>query len=290
LLPAALQGAAGPCLVHEDRPCDAPPARDALALGQRAEAGLVRAGQAQASVAAAFLPSPDHPCFDILRDQGISTEDELVLRRVLQADGKSRAFINDQPVSVALLKRLGATLVEVQGQHEQVGLADPATHAGLLDAFGTLDGERSATASASTANKGSISAAAAPTTAALAAPLPRTPHACTSSASSTTNIPAGRRSPSTGSFQQLDVVAAPATPKCPQVSSSNGASSTSASCARSASTLLTAQQRSPDSVSIEGEPQPRTLKAPHNASFRRHCELHACARSASAAPATPGAR
>jgi DNA repair protein RecN (Recombination protein N) len=119
-----------------------------LALGQRAEAGLVRAGQAQASVAAAFLPSPDHPCFDILRDQGISTEDELVLRRVLQADGKSRAFINDQPVSVALLKRLGATLVEVQGQHEQVGLADPATHAGLLDAFGALDGERSATASA----------------------------------------------------------------------------------------------------------------------------------------------
>jgi len=71
-----------------------------LALGQRAEAGLVRAGQAQASVAAAFLPSVDHPCFDILRDQGISAEDELVLRRVLQADGKSRAFINDQPVSV----------------------------------------------------------------------------------------------------------------------------------------------------------------------------------------------
>jgi len=119
-----------------------------LALGHRAEAGLVRAGQTQASVAAAFLPSPDHPCFDILRDQGISAEDELVLRRVLQADGKSRAFINDQPVSVALLKRLGATLVEVQGQHEQVGLADPATHAGLLDAFGALDGERSATASA----------------------------------------------------------------------------------------------------------------------------------------------
>ena len=119
-----------------------------LALGQRAEAGLVRAGQAQASVAAAFLPSADHPCFDILRDQGISAEDELVLRRVLQADGKSRAFINDQPVSVALLKRLGATLVEVQGQHEQVGLADPTTHAGLLDAFGALDAERAATAAA----------------------------------------------------------------------------------------------------------------------------------------------
>ena len=119
-----------------------------LALGQRAEAGLVRAGQAQASVAAAFLPSADHPCFEILRDQGISAEDEVVLRRVLQADGKSRAFINDQPVSVTLLKRLGAMLVEVQGQHEQVGLADPTTHAGLLDAFGALDSERTATAAA----------------------------------------------------------------------------------------------------------------------------------------------
>ena len=119
-----------------------------LALGQRADAGLVRTGQAQASVAAAFLPNTDHPCFEILREQGISAEDEVVLRRVVQADGKSRAFINDQPVSVALLKRLGATLVEVQGQHEQVGLADPATHAGLLDAFGALDAERSATASA----------------------------------------------------------------------------------------------------------------------------------------------
>ncbi|MBM3587644.1 MAG: DNA repair protein RecN [Alphaproteobacteria bacterium] len=119
-----------------------------LALGQRAEAGLVRAGQAQASVAAAFLPAHDHPCFEILRDQGIRAEDELVLRRVLQADGRSRASINDQPVSVALLKQLGATLVEVQGQHEQVGLADPTTHAGLLDAFGALDADRSATASA----------------------------------------------------------------------------------------------------------------------------------------------
>ena len=119
-----------------------------LALGQRAEAGMVRAGQAQASVAAAFAPPANHPAFDILREQGIDPEEDLVLRRVVQADGRSRAFVNDQPVGVALLRRLGASLVEVQGQHDQVGLADPATHGGLLDAFGALEPRRAAAAEA----------------------------------------------------------------------------------------------------------------------------------------------
>jgi len=113
-----------------------------LALGMRAEAGLVRSGQAQASVAAVFQPPEGHPAFALLAEQGMAGEDTLVLRRVLQADGRSRAFVNDQPVGVALLKRLAATLVEVQGQHDQVGLADPATHAALLDAFGAHDAAR----------------------------------------------------------------------------------------------------------------------------------------------------
>ena len=119
-----------------------------LALGQRAEAGMVRAGQPQASVAAAFAPPSGHPAFDILREQGIEAEDELVLRRVVQSDGRSRAFVNDQPVGVALLRRLGAALVEVQGQHDQVGLADPASHGGLLDAFGGLEPRRAEVAEA----------------------------------------------------------------------------------------------------------------------------------------------
>ncbi|CAH0237530.1 DNA repair protein RecN [Roseomonas sp. CECT 9278] len=119
-----------------------------LALGGRAESGMVRAGQPQASVAAAFHPPAGHPAFDMLREQGIEPEEDLVLRRVVQADGRSRAFVNDQPVGVALLRRLGATLVEVQGQHDQVGLADPASHGGLLDAFGALEPRRVATAEA----------------------------------------------------------------------------------------------------------------------------------------------
>jgi len=84
----------------------------------------------------------------LLAEQGLEAEEALVLRRVLQADGRSRAFVNDQPVGVALLKRLAATLVEVQGQHDQVGLADPATHAALLDAFGALDAPRGKVATA----------------------------------------------------------------------------------------------------------------------------------------------
>jgi len=126
-----------------------------LACGARAEGGLVRSGQAQCSVAASFHPPANHPALAILEDQGIELEDgALVLRRVVQADGRSRAFLNDQPVAVGLLRRVAATLVEVQGQHDQVGLADPATHGGLLDAFGGLDGRRGAVASAFAAWRG----------------------------------------------------------------------------------------------------------------------------------------
>jgi len=107
-----------------------------LALGARADSGLVRAGAEQASVTACFLPPPGHPALDLLAEQGVVMEDELVVRRVVSRDGRSRATINDQPVGVALLRRAGALLVEVQGQGDQMGLADPAVHARLLDAYG----------------------------------------------------------------------------------------------------------------------------------------------------------
>ena len=107
-----------------------------LVLGARADSGLVRAGAEQASVTACFLPPPGHPALDLLAEQGVVMEDELVVRRVVSRDGRSRATINDQPVGVALLRRAGALLVEVQGQGDQMGLADPAVHARLLDAYG----------------------------------------------------------------------------------------------------------------------------------------------------------
>jgi DNA repair protein RecN (Recombination protein N) len=107
-----------------------------LALGGRTDASLVRTGAAQASVAACFAPPSGHPAVTLLADQGIDAEDEIMLRRVVGQEGRSRAFINDQPISVALLRKIGPLLVEVQGQHEQIGLADPTSHLGLLDAFG----------------------------------------------------------------------------------------------------------------------------------------------------------
>jgi DNA repair protein RecN (Recombination protein N) len=109
-----------------------------LAIGQRANIGLVRSGAQQASVAAHFLPHHAHPIAKLLTEQGIAPADEheVVLRRVIGRDGRSRAFINDQPVGLAMLRRAGALLVEIQGQHEQMGLTDPALQTALLDAFG----------------------------------------------------------------------------------------------------------------------------------------------------------
>ena len=119
-----------------------------LALGARADAGLVRAGTEQAAVTACFAPPTGHPVLALLTEQGLAAEDEVVFRRIVTKDGRSRAFVNDQPVGVALLRRAGAMLVEVQGQHEQMGLADPASHAGFLDQFGVSQPLRDAVASA----------------------------------------------------------------------------------------------------------------------------------------------
>ncbi len=108
-----------------------------LALGARSDAGLVRNGATQASVAARFQPPPGHAIHAMLDELGLPREDEIVLRRAVERTGRSRAWVNDAPVGAAALKQLGQLLVEVQGQHDQMGLADPAGHLKLLDAYGT---------------------------------------------------------------------------------------------------------------------------------------------------------
>ncbi|MGH6947621.1 MAG: AAA family ATPase [Kiloniellales bacterium] len=116
-----------------------------LALGGRSDVALMKAGTEQASVSAVFALADGHPALAILNEQGLaeqgldSGERELVLRRQVSRDGRSRAFVNDQPVSVGLLRQLGDCLLEVQGQFEQRGLLDPATHRQLLDAFAGLE-------------------------------------------------------------------------------------------------------------------------------------------------------
>ncbi|HEX9646107.1 MAG TPA: DNA repair protein RecN [Alphaproteobacteria bacterium] len=119
-----------------------------LALGRRAEAGLVGAAPERASAAASFEIDAGHPARRWLAEHGLDDEGALVLRRALGADGRSRAFINDQPVTVAALAELGALLVEVYGQHDRLGLMDPATHRRALDSFGGLEGARVHTAAA----------------------------------------------------------------------------------------------------------------------------------------------
>ena len=113
----------------------------ALALGARGDAGLVRAGAEQGQVTAAFDVPTDHPARALLTANDIPAEDELIMRRVQLADGRTRAFVNDQPVGVQMLRGLGGALVEIHGQHDERALVDAATHRALLDAFGGLDAQ-----------------------------------------------------------------------------------------------------------------------------------------------------
>jgi DNA repair protein RecN (Recombination protein N) len=111
----------------------------ALALGGRGDQALVRQGVEQGQVTAVFEVARDHPARALLAADAIAVEDGLILRRVQFADGRTRAFINDQPVSVQVLKQLGSALVEIHGQHDERALVDAATHRRLLDAFGGLE-------------------------------------------------------------------------------------------------------------------------------------------------------
>src|SRR5664279_2644649 len=113
----------------------------ALALGARGDQALVRQGAEQGQVTAVFEVERAHPARVLLAANDIPAEDELILRRVQFADGRTRAFINDQPVSVQVMKELGTALVEIHGQHDERALVDAATHRRLLDAFGALESD-----------------------------------------------------------------------------------------------------------------------------------------------------
>ena len=115
----------------------------ALALGGRGDQMLVRQGLEQGQVTAVFDVAQGHPARALLAANDISSEDELILRRVQLSDGRTRAFVNDQPVSVQVLKQLGSALVEIHGQHDERALTDGATHRRLLDAFGGLESQAS---------------------------------------------------------------------------------------------------------------------------------------------------
>ena len=109
-----------------------------MATGARSDRGLVRSGTDKAKCSASFALLDNHPVWPVLEAQDIDFDpsEDLTLRRTVNTDGRSRAFVNDQPVSVKLLSQLGQLLLEVHGQHDGRGLLDATTHIALLDQFG----------------------------------------------------------------------------------------------------------------------------------------------------------
>ena len=118
-----------------------------LALGGRGDSGLVRHGAAQAVVTASFDP-PDALLAALLDGNGVEVEpgEPLLIRRVVKADGGSRAFVNNQPASATLLREIAPRLVEIHGQHDDRGLLAARGHRALLDAFGRCDPSEAARA------------------------------------------------------------------------------------------------------------------------------------------------
>ena len=107
-----------------------------LALGARGDGGLVRAGAERGQVTAVFDAAADHPARQLIRDNGLDDEGDLIFRRSQNRDGRTRAFINDQPASVTLIREAGRLLVEIHGQHDDRALVEADAHRRLLDAFG----------------------------------------------------------------------------------------------------------------------------------------------------------
>lgn len=107
-----------------------------LAIGSRGDADLVRHGESQGQVTAVFDVPANHPVRNLIRENDLEHDGDIILRRLQTADGRTRAFINDQPVSVGLMRQAGNLLVEIHGQHDDRALIDPESHRVLIDSFG----------------------------------------------------------------------------------------------------------------------------------------------------------
>jgi DNA repair protein RecN (Recombination protein N) len=110
----------------------------ALALGARGDGSLVRTGSSQGQVTAVFDLPPGHVATAIASEAGATIEGDLILRRVQMADGRSKAFVNDNPVSMQALRAIGVALVEIHGQHADRAMIDPAIHRDLIDEYAGL--------------------------------------------------------------------------------------------------------------------------------------------------------
>ena len=129
-----------------------------LALGERAASGVVARGSDRASVAAVFDIGQADAVRTLLAEHDLDHGGELLLRRVVGSDGRSRAFVNDTPTGIALLRRIGNLLVEIEGQTDQGGLLDQARHLTMLDEFAGHGPERESLAAAHAAWRAAQSA------------------------------------------------------------------------------------------------------------------------------------
>lgn len=113
-----------------------------LAAGGRAERSSVRRNAEQGVVSASFEVGADHPVWRVLDANGLNIEDDqIILRRVQTKQGRARAFVNDQPVSISLLREVGESLIEIHGQHDGRGFITASMHRSMLDEYGGLDGD-----------------------------------------------------------------------------------------------------------------------------------------------------
>ena len=118
-----------------------------LVLGNRAETSLIRKGEDKLSVTAVFsLPKAGHPLLALAKEYDLDLEDEIIIKRTLDTNGKGKIFINDQQVSLKVLKELGRFLVEVHGQFDNHGLLNPTLHRGILDGYGQYKAEQNTVA------------------------------------------------------------------------------------------------------------------------------------------------
>src|SRR5688572_9034633 len=115
--------------------------------GERISSDLIKEGEQSATIEGLFSFSRADDLNAILTESGIENgEGELIIRRELSIAGKNRVFINNQLVTQAFLKSVGAFLVDIHGQGEQASLFDPLVHLEMLDAFAGAESERVRTA------------------------------------------------------------------------------------------------------------------------------------------------
>ena len=113
-----------------------------LLIGNRADRRLIKKGQNEASVSALFSVSQNHEVINILNKYGLEAESEIIIRRKILSNGRSQSFINDEVISLNIMREVSGYLIEVNGQNDQAGLLENSNHIKILDIWGNLSENR----------------------------------------------------------------------------------------------------------------------------------------------------